>query len=258
MPMTVQSSAVAFPANLSETTRLLWVDEQGSVRLCEVGGNLGSVLLERSVPVRRFYAWPGKRSFDGRWWSSTSRSHLGFESLLERQALLAFDFDRDVVGLAVQPFALLWPRRHSSTGPRHHVPDLFVRRADGRGVVVDVRPAGRIDERSRVQFARTQQVAALVGWDFQLFTGLPSPRAANLMFLAGYRYDRCVPAGTVRAGLIAAFQTPRPLSRGVAAAAAATGVSADVVLAGAYHLLWQQDLQVDLDRLLGADSEVGG
>ena len=73
--------------------------------------------------MRRFCAWPGKRSFDGWWWSSTTRTLLPFESLLERQAVMGFDSDPGVVGMSVQPFALLWPRL-AAPGPRWHVPDL--------------------------------------------------------------------------------------------------------------------------------------
>jgi hypothetical protein len=32
-----------------------------------------------------------------------------FESLLEREAVVVFDFDPSVVEIVAQPFALLWP-----------------------------------------------------------------------------------------------------------------------------------------------------
>jgi hypothetical protein len=47
---------------------------------------------------------------EGSWWSSTTCSHVGFESLLERDFLMLADYDRDVVGIASQPFAVLWPK----------------------------------------------------------------------------------------------------------------------------------------------------
>jgi hypothetical protein len=51
----------------------------------------------------------GQAELRGRWWSSTVGSHVGFESLLEREFLLSADHDRDVIGVAPQPFAFLWP-----------------------------------------------------------------------------------------------------------------------------------------------------
>ncbi|WAH96285.1 hypothetical protein [Arthrobacter sp. MMS18-M83] len=59
-----------------------------------------SLRLECSRPVRSFYSWPGKRNYEGSWWSSTMCSHVGFESLLERDFLMLADYDRDVVGIA--------------------------------------------------------------------------------------------------------------------------------------------------------------
>lgn len=43
---------------------------------------LASLGLESALPVRTFFSWQGKRNYEGRWWSSTVRSHVGFESLL--------------------------------------------------------------------------------------------------------------------------------------------------------------------------------
>ena len=109
--------------------------------------------MESSLPVRAFFAWPGKRNYEGPWWSSTVRAHVGFESLLERDFLMLADYDRDVVGIASQPFAVLWPR--GTDGARGHVPDFFVRFRDGGGRVVDVRHADRVEAADR-QFSLTR------------------------------------------------------------------------------------------------------
>ena len=49
-----------------------------------------------------------------------------------------------MVGISGQPFALSW-----ACGVRRErqIPVLFVRFADGRGLVVECRPVGRADER---------------------------------------------------------------------------------------------------------------
>lgn len=60
--------------------------------------------------MRSFFAWPGKRNYEGSWWSGTVRAHVGFESLLERDFLMHTDYDRAVAGIASQLFALQWPK----------------------------------------------------------------------------------------------------------------------------------------------------
>ena len=78
-----------------------------------------------------------QRHLSGLWWSATTGGHVGFESWLERDHLVALDFDRSVAGIASQPFWLYW------TGPEGkrvlHAPDYFARRADGSAVVLDCR-----------------------------------------------------------------------------------------------------------------------
>ena len=53
----------------------------------------GALPTERALPIRRFFSLPGKRSYEDSRWSSTVRIHLLFESLMERESLLAADFD---------------------------------------------------------------------------------------------------------------------------------------------------------------------
>ncbi|MDQ0864918.1 hypothetical protein QF036_002499 [Arthrobacter globiformis] len=78
-----------------------------------------------SVPS---FPWLGKRNHGGSWWSNTTCSHVGFESLLERDFPMLADHDRDVVGIASRPFAVLWPK--GTERARGHVPDFFVRLSD--------------------------------------------------------------------------------------------------------------------------------
>jgi hypothetical protein len=66
------------------------------------------VPLEWALPMRRFGARKGQRHLSGLWWSATTGEHVGFESWLERDHLVALDFDRSVAGIASQPFWLYW------------------------------------------------------------------------------------------------------------------------------------------------------
>src|SRR6185369_2074938 len=65
--------------------------------------------LESVPPVRRFASYRGQRHLSGCWWSATDGRHVGFESWLERDHVMALDFDPAVGAIASQPFWLLWP-----------------------------------------------------------------------------------------------------------------------------------------------------
>ncbi|HZE16859.1 MAG TPA: hypothetical protein VE197_14795, partial [Mycobacterium sp.] len=54
----------------------------GGVRNDAVSTEVASLPTEDALPIRQFYAWPGKRNYEGAWWSSTNRGHVAFESLL--------------------------------------------------------------------------------------------------------------------------------------------------------------------------------
>jgi hypothetical protein len=101
-----------------------------------------AVRFEAMAPVRRFMSRKGQRHLPGRWWSATDGRHVGYESWLERDHVMALDFDPAVVGIASQPFWLSWS---TVEGPvRSHAPDYFARREPaGWPVYANVRrPAG--------------------------------------------------------------------------------------------------------------------
>lgn len=88
------------PRNLTDTTRVLVrLPGANGVANHPLTGELAGLSVEAALPIRRFYSWKGKRNYEGRWWCSTSRSHVEFESLLERDALMMADFDVDVVAV---------------------------------------------------------------------------------------------------------------------------------------------------------------
>ena len=114
--------------------------------------------------------------------------HVGFESWMERDHVMALDFDPTVVGIASQPFWLSW--RDEAGKLNSHAPDFFARRADGTSVVVDCRPVERRKPRDAAKFEATERACAMVGWNYRL-VGAPDPIVtANLRWLAGYRHPR--------------------------------------------------------------------
>lgn len=116
--------------------------------------------------VRRFNARRGQRHLSGRWWSGTDGVHVGYESWLERDHVMALDFDATVVAIASQPFRLSWTTVEGKT--RSHVPDYFARRVDGSAVVVDCRPVERRPLRDVAAFEATRQACGLLGWEYRL------------------------------------------------------------------------------------------
>lgn len=238
--------ADSVPVPVSAGFGVSFVDADGGRRR----GPLSScwmVPFERVLPARAFGSHRGKTSFSGLWWLATTAEHVGFESWLERDNVMALDFDPDVAGLSSQPFRLSWEQDGKVRG---HTPDYFARLRDGTGVVIDVRADDRIEPRDAEAFAATARACASVGWEFRRAGVLEETRAANLRWLAGYRHPRCL--DPCRAGLVRqAFREPRPLMDGARQAG-----DPIAVLPVLYHLLWTHVLEGDLDTALLSPSSV--
>ena len=102
------------------------------------------VAFELPGPARRIPGYRGQRNMPGWWWSATMRGHVVYESWLERHHLMTLDRLPQVTGIAGQPFAVSWT---GGLRRERHIPDFFVRFADGGGLVVGCRPAARADEK---------------------------------------------------------------------------------------------------------------
>jgi hypothetical protein len=197
-----------------------------------------AVSFEVMAPARRFHSRKAQRHLPGRWWSATDGVHLGYESWLERDHLMAMDFDRTVVGIASQPFWLFWIAEDGKA--RSHAPDYFARRADGSAMVVDCRPVDRRPAADLAKFDATRQACELLGWEYRLVGAPDAVTTANLRWLAGYRHPRHnIPA--LSAALRAVFTERMPLQAGAEAVGDPIGV-----LPVLFHLLWRHVLVADL------------
>jgi hypothetical protein len=204
--------------------------------------------FERRAPVRTVRSYPTQRSIRRDYWVAMTRSRIVCESHLERHHAMLMDVDPTVVALAAQPFRLYWP---GARGRRGHVPDFFARRSDGTGVVVDVRPDDLIGEEDAVAFAATARACALAGWEFERVGWIDPVLFANVKWLAGFRHPRYLVHDTA-ARLREVFAVPRGLFEGADAAG-----DRIAVLPVLYHLLWQQELLMDVAAgLLGGHSLV--
>lgn len=175
-----------------------------------------NVAFERVAPVRGFASFRGQRNRPGLWWFATTGEHVGHESWLERDRLMALDADPEVVGVAAQPMWLRWTDAESGRLVRH-APDYFARRADGTGLVIDVRPDHRIGDQDAAVFAATARLCAEVGWEYQRAGEFGPVRPANLRWLSGYRHPRFAQP-QLAARLAKMFDEGAPLLGGATAA----------------------------------------
>ncbi|WP_426989217.1 TnsA-like heteromeric transposase endonuclease subunit [Pseudarthrobacter sp. Y6] len=197
--------------------------------------------FENSLPIRRLTAFKGQRNFAGLWWCATNQRHVGFESWCERDNLMLLDFDPDVAGFSSQPFRIDLP---ASLPQSSHVPDYFIRLADGSAVVIDVRPDSRVTPADQEIFQATEDLCATVGWAYRRLGGLPPVLLAKLQWLSGYRHPRFFRASAA-AKLLDRLAVDGPMS--IRSLAIATGDPV-TTLAPLFHLLWKQQISTDVRR----------
>lgn len=208
----------------------------------------GGMRFEEALPARPFRFGKGLRSFAGWWYFATTGAHVGFESWLERDHLMLMDFDPAVRAVSSQPFWLRW--RDGGGRSRRHAPDFFARKADGIGVVVDVRPDDRIPVRDAETFMVTAVACEAAGWEYWRAGDLDAVLVANVRWLSRYRHRRCL-VPEVAAVLLEAFAGGRGLFEGAELAGDRLRV-----LPVLFHLMWQRQLAADLAAPLGMSTVV--
>lgn len=221
------------------TVELGFVDAVGVERRVGLSSCAG-VRFEDVRPVRTFRWSRGLGHFPGWWWAATTERHVGYESWLERDHVRALDFDREVVGIASQPFWLRWD---GERGRRRHAPDYFARRVDGIGVVIDVRADDRISAVDAEAFAVTAQVCALLGWEFRRVGEIEPVLRGNVRWLARYRHPRCAGRAEIVHRLREVFAAPAALLAGAEEVGDRLAV-----LPALFHLMWRQELVADLTQ----------
>ena len=238
-------------ANAADGRFVLEFQAAGSAWRREPLPSCCTVRFEDALPVRPFRFEKGLRSFAGWWYFAATGTHVGFESWLERDHLMLMDFDPAVRAVSAQPFWLRW--RDGDGRVRRHAPDFFARRADGTGVVVDVRPDDRIPARDAETFAVTAAACQEAGWEYRRSGDLDLVLVANVRWLSRYRHRRCLVPETA-AVLLEAFAGGRGLFEGAEAAGDRLRV-----LPVLFCLMWQGRLTADLAAgPLGASTVVHG
>lgn len=225
----------------------------------DIGGrDVETAAVFNGLPVREARAHRGQPQISGLWWTATTGSLVPFESMLERDRLILADHDTSVDYVLAQPLRLTtqWEGR-----TRRHVPDFLCRRPGRPPLLVDVKPAHRVDKPGVGELLQmTAAIADALHWEYEIWTGCDAVVMVNMRFLAGYRR----PWLFSKPELEQALQLVQGADE---AGGGAAGTSIRAVLAGAapsvpvavlkpmlFHLMWTQQLLCSLLEPLNPDT----
>jgi hypothetical protein len=208
--------------------------QDGSTSDMPLSAATAKVVLS-AAPWRTIRSRRGQRHFPGLYWSSTSGGHVVYESRLELARLMLADADREVVGIAAQPFLV-------SDNERRHVPDFLL---------VNVKPADRLkDPRVAAALAWADAIFTSRGWQHEIWSAADPVVMLNTRFLAGYR--RVAHLDNAEVAAAAAVDVAGLTIAQAEAAFVDAGISEPrpVLL----HLLWSGVLHADLTQPLSRDT----
>jgi hypothetical protein len=200
----------------------------------------GEPTVEELLPVRRPKSSNRNKHIPVTAFSFTNRSHVLLETGLEHDLLRRVDRDPQVIRVVAQPCELNW-KDEPLAG---HTPDMLTLQKDGSVTLWDARPMDEQDDDFQRATAATRQACAMVGWDYEVFSGLGGTERLNLMWLNGFRHQR--PWNERFEGRI----------RQAARTETTLGALFDLddgsgeLISTVWHLIWLGVLQVDITELL--------
>lgn len=207
-----------------------------------------SVELSGADPWRTFRWYYDQKHYSGWYWASTAQRMVIYESRLELANLILADFDADVRGIVAQPFRLT---TEVDGQVRSHVPDYLLDTESGPAVV-DVKPARLVNkEEVAATLAWTRQAVEARGWRYTVATEPPATRMMNVRFLAGFRDPRHFAPETIKQVLQRAVA-----GRTIADTLRGSNAPAQSLRATLFHLMWTQQLRVDVGTHLTGRSQI--
>ncbi|QVG65541.1 TnsA-like heteromeric transposase endonuclease subunit [Curtobacterium flaccumfaciens pv. flaccumfaciens] len=221
------------------------VDEAGRKAHFTPSPELQQLNVARNRPARRSGSWVGKRNTQGFYWFEQTARHIWWDSMTEYTALMLHDHRELVADICSQPLLINFADGSS------HYPDVFVRYADGRQELCNVRPLELIDDETAATFRATEEICEAVGWTHRVLDDLTFVQRQNLEWLAGFRHPRN------RASKPAAEQLLAVAQNAVAFGELweVTQRSSDpYALAGLHNLMWQRALVFDTHSPLQFDT----
>jgi hypothetical protein len=209
-----------------------------------------SKLLSSARPWRIFRWYYGQKHYSGSYWSVTEGGHVVYESRLELARLLLADYSPDVRHIVAQPFLM---RARVDGRLCRHVPDYLLFTSSGLTVVA-VKPAHLLqDPKIVATFAWVRRVVQDAGWTFEVFSEPDPILLANVRFFAGYRRPE-----SISQSLLAELRSRTLGGLTFGDAVRCLDASAPCVRAALLHILWRQELTVDLSRPLSTHTVLKG
>ncbi len=167
-----------------EAYEIVFIDADKKEHRCKLSEAAGLPFHEY-LPVRKPSAYRKQRHLPGYYFFSTTSKHVLYESRLEMSVLMTMDFDPTVIGIAAQPFKLLYRRDRKN---RSHVPDYFAKLTDGQELVVDVKTKlSAARPKNKQVFKITADACSKADWKYKVDTGPEEPYLSNVRWLAGFR-----------------------------------------------------------------------
>ena len=192
----------------------------------------------------------GQKNYSGLYWCATERAMVGYESRLELSRLMMADFDRSVKRIVSQPFRI-WGILSGERLLR--IPDYLVITDDGP-LVIDVTRTKKLDNpKFKRMLDRTRQVVEARGWRYEIANEPPKVEFLNIRFLAGYRREWLF-ADDILCEIRQSVHSAPVLSIGDIVSH--TKCSRPIALASLLHLLWRQELTIDITRTLSPTTTV--
>lgn len=160
--------------------------------------------------------------------------------------LKQLDFDQNLLGVLPQPFTIHYTKDGK---PYQHTPDFLVWRKNAKPLVIDVKPRRHVKtERNARAFAVTRRVTSDIDMDFSIQSEPQKIYLANLSWISAYRR---MPNKfrEYAESLIERAESPIPFRELIADLSPRT-----LVMPVAFHLMWQQHLRFDMQKILDEET----
>lgn len=199
-------------------------------------------VLRSADPYRAFRSYRGQRHYSGLYYSATERRHVGYESRLEGTRALFADFAPGVNRCISQPFQLCTRiGRDLCT----HIPDYLLL-SDSGLTVVAVKPKMKLEHpKVAATFRWVRDVVESAGWTFEVYSEPDPVRLANVRFFAGFRRPE-----SVSPRLLGELRSHNLVGLTFGEAQHLIDGPAPRVRAALLHMLWNQEVRIDLSQML--------
>lgn len=220
--------------------RIEWKDAKHGVHAARAVDPASVAKVAPGQPARLPMKWDTQRSSQGYYWCACTGTMVRYESMSEFTAMMLLDHLFDIVEVASQPMMLTFQR-----DDLHHVPDVFVRTAQGESILVDVHDTGLTTDAEALKFELTAQLCERVGWRYELFDTFPDVTRWNLEMMGRYHHPRFEPEAATRSRIL---NVARQVKTFGALREALRTERPGEHLPAVFHLMWQRAIRFDLEK----------